>query len=110
MDSISLSWMLRNWVLSPVIEKLNKMEAQMADNQSVLDSAITQLGQVITSEDTGIVALVAEVNALIAKVQANPGADFTTEVNGINAMAADIANQAASIQATIATAKPVTGV
>jgi len=82
----------------------------MATSQADLDSAIAALSTLIQSEDTGIAALVAEVNALIAKVQAGATAtDLTTELTAINSMAADITTQGTNIQASIAAAKPVTG-
>jgi hypothetical protein len=106
---MGISNIVRNWFIEPVIKKLETMEAQMAQDQAALDSALTALGTIITSEDAGIVSLVDEVTALIAKVQTNPGGDFTNEVTALNAMAADIKTQADNIQASVASAKGVTG-
>jgi len=67
----------------------------MANDLSALDAAITKIG-------TDVTAIVAEVVALIAKVQANPGGDYTTEVTALQSMAS-------SLETSIAAAKAVTG-
>lgn len=67
----------------------------MANTQADLDTALTSLGN-----DIG--TLVAEVPLLIAKIQANPTGDFTTEIAAMNSMAA-------SVQNAIALARPITG-
>ena len=99
-----------NQILS-VVTNLQKEMKTMADSQVNLDVALTAVSNVITNVDAGITALIAEVTALIAKVQggANP-ADLTTEGTALNSMATDLSNQVNSIQASIAAAKPVTGV
>lgn len=118
---MSISEAIRNWFLDPVLDKLTKMEAQMASTQTDLDNALTALGTVlanvqtlVTSEDSGIAAIIAAVNALIAKV--GTGGDFTNEVTAINSIASqltaqgqDITTQTASIQTAVAAAKQVTG-
>lgn len=101
---MSLSEHFRDWILGPVMQKLNYMEAKMAQNQAALDTALAQLGTLVTSEDTGIAALIAAVQALLAKIAANPSADFTSEVTALQAMAADITTQTQSIQAAVASA------
>lgn len=106
-----LSEIIRDWILSPVMVKLTTMEAEiMAATQADLDAAIKAIGDLITSEDSGITAIITAVNALIAKIQsgATP-ADLTTEVTAINSMVADITTQAANIQAALAKSKPITG-
>lgn len=96
-------------LLLEILTKLERMETNMAQDIVALDAAIKALGTLVTSEDNGIAAIIAAVNALIAKIQTNPTADFTTEVTALNAMAADLTTQTASIAASVAQAKGVTG-
>ena len=67
----------------------------MVNSQQDLDTALTAVGN-------GLTALVAEIPLLIAKVQANPTGDFTTEVAALTAMASEIQN-------SISLARPITG-
>lgn len=105
----SISEAIREWFFFPILHELKKMEAQMAQDQAALDTALTALGMSVTSLAALVNTVVAEVAALIAKIQANPGVDFTNEITALNSMAANIGTDAAAIQAAIDTAKPVTG-
>lgn len=67
----------------------------MDQDKVALDTALTAIGALVTQ-------LVAEIPLLIAKVQAAPTADFSTEVTALNSMAS-------AIQTAIDQAKPVTG-
>lgn len=109
---MSISEAIRMWLLQPVLNELKEIKNNMATDQATLDAAIKSLGDLIASEDTGLAALQAEVTALIAKVNAGgvTPLDLTTELTAINSMAADITTQGTNIQASIAAAKPVTGV
>jgi hypothetical protein len=102
--------LIRDWLLRPVICRLTKMEERiMAATQQDLDNAVTALGTVLTNEDSLVSQLIAQVTALIAKVQANPSADFSAEVAQLNAAATDIQTQSESLQASLTAAKGVTG-
>lgn len=107
-----------HFLLHEVLEKLNKLQMEVVKimaTQADLDAALTQLGTVlasvqtlVTSEDTGIQAIIAAVAALIAKI--NSGGDFTNEVTAINSIAsqltaagADIQTQTAAIQTALGT-------
>ena len=87
-----------------IIEGLKEIKTTMAQDQAALDTALASLGTLVTSEDTGIAALITAVQALLAKIAANPGADFTSEVTALQSMAADITTQTQSIQAAVASA------
>lgn len=110
--TMSISEAIRMWLLQPVLNELKEIKNNMATDQATLDAAIKSLGDLIASEDTGLAALQAEVTALIEKVNAGgvTPLDLTTELTAINSMAADITTQGTNIQASIAAAKPVTGV
>jgi chromosome segregation ATPase len=115
---MSISEAIRNWLLEPVMTKLTNLQTEVVKimaTQQDLDAALTALGTVlssvqtlVTSEDTGIQAIIAAVAALIAKI--NSGGDFTNEVTAINSIASqltaagqDIQTQTAAIQASLQT-------
>ena len=82
----------------------------MALNQTDLDTALTQLGTIVTNEDSLIQQIAAAVTALIAKIQAGAtGPDLTNEVTALQAMVSDITNQSATLTSSVAAAKGVTG-
>lgn len=101
---MSISEAIRGWLLQPILDQLKEIQKTMAQDQAALDVAIKALGDVITSEDAGIAALITAVNTLVAKVQTNPSADFSTEITAINSLASDIGSKAADIQAAVAKA------
>lgn len=107
---MTLSEALRNWLLEPVLIKLKELKTTMSMNQADLDSALAQLGTIVTNEDALIQNIVDAVNALIAKIQAGSApADLTTEVTAIQAMVADVTTQTDKLTSSVATAKGVTG-
>ena len=77
----------------------------MATSQTQFDAILTQLGTVVTNEDSVIATALTDISTLLAKVAAGQtGADLTTEATAAQSMIADIQNQTASLSAAVASA------
>lgn len=81
----------------------------MATSQAQYDALLTQLGTVVTNEDSVILTALTAISGLLAKIAAGQTpADLTTEATAAQAMIADIQNQTASLAAAVASANPST--
>lgn len=78
----------------------------MVTSQAQFDAILTQLGTVVTDEDSVIATALTAISALLAKVAAGSTADLTQEATAAQAMIADIQAQTASLSSAVASATP----
>lgn len=79
----------------------------MATTQAQYDAILTQLGTVVTDEDSVIQTALTAISALLAKIAAGQtGPDLTNEATAAQAMIADIQNQTTQLSAAVAAANP----
>lgn len=100
----NLIFSIRLWLNEPILNKLKEIQTTMAQDQVALDTALKQLGDILTSEDASVDSLIAAVTALLAKIQSNPGADFTQEVTALQSMVADVTAKKAALDASVTSA------
>jgi hypothetical protein len=104
---MSLSDNFRDWLLLPIMAKLNEIEKEiqtMATTQAQFDAILTQLGDVVTAEDSTINTALTAISALLAKIVAGSTADLTSEATAAQSMIADIQTQTATLASAVATA------
>lgn len=98
---MTLSDVVRNWVLEPVLSKLSTQETQMAATLQDLRTALALLDTKIDEDLAQTVAIVTAVNALIAKLGAALSPDVQAEVNAITALTSKLVSDNPAVQAAI---------
>jgi hypothetical protein len=104
----AISEAFRDWFLQPITDKINDLQKEikkMSTSQTQFDALLTQLGQVVTDEDSVISTALSAISALLAKIAAGQtGSDLTQEAVAAQAMITDIQNQTASLSAAVTSA------
>lgn len=99
---MSISLMLRSWLLCPILEELKKQEDSMAKTIEELKEAITILDAKVDEDITQTAAIISAINALIAKLD---GVVLTPDVqelvDAVEAIATKVASDNPSVQAAI---------
>ncbi len=99
--TMTLSDVVRNWVLEPVLSKLSTQETQMAATLQDLRTALALLDTKIDEDLAQTVAIVTAVNALIAKLGSALSPDVQAEVNAITALTSKLVSDNPAVQAAI---------
>lgn len=104
---MSISETFREWLLQPALDALTKLQTEvikMATTQDQYDALLTQLGQVVTNEDSVIATALTGISAAIAKLAAAvppTNVDLTNEATAAQSMIADIQAQTASLSTAV---------
>ena len=103
---MGISETFRDWILSPVMAKLTNIQEalnKMAITQAQFDALLTQLGTVVTGEDSALATALTAISAAITKLQAAVAGnvDLTTEATAAQSMITDIQTQTANLAAAV---------
>lgn len=79
----------------------------MAADQAALDAAVAALSTEVSNSIASETAVVTAVDDLIAKIQANPGADFTQEITALQSLTSNLTTQQAAVDGAVKAAQAI---
>ena len=96
---MSLSEMIRKWLLGDLLNELKKAEVHIMASLTELEAKIAELSTKVDEDVTQGAAIIVAINALLAKIPAS--VDYQPQIDALNAIIGKVTADNPAIQAAI---------